>query len=287
MPCRRQLISHIKAFQNEVSKMGKCKKLLIGCMVAVITCVMWLISVSTQFGTKFAPIQRVKTYSYVGLNTAKTTEPASSDNTANLNTPVKTPSLTPVTAPPVDINTFGLDVSGLVNTPLSLSYAQIQSLPSVTVSMEIVCPGTLDEWDNWTGVPLSTLLNFAGLSPEASEVILRGMDGYFVQLPLATVMDRGVILAYRMNGLVLSPDRGYPLRLVVSGSEGADWLRWVTAIEVKPSLTSFTNSSPAIQNLRSNIPSSGSKLCGRFLSAVIVNYQIAEDTESKTEQNNS
>jgi hypothetical protein len=275
-----QLISHIKAFQNEVSKMGKCKKLLIGCMVAVITCVMWLVSACTQSGTEFAPIQRVKTSGHAGLNTTKTTESASSDNTVNLNAPTTSP-------PPVDINTFGLDVSGLVHTPLSLSYAQIQSLPSVTVSVEIVCPGTLDEWDNWTGVPLSTLLNSAGLSPEAGEVILRGIDGYFVQLPLATVMDRGVILAYRMNGLSLSPDRGYPLRLVVGGSEGSDWLRWVTAIEVKPGLTSFTNSSAAIQNLRINIPSSGSKLCSCFLSVAIVNYQIAEDTESKTGQNNS
>ncbi len=281
MPLRSQLISHIKAFQNEVSKMGKCKKLLIGCMVAVITCVMWLVSACTQSGTEFAPIQSVKTSGHAGLNTTKTTEPLSSNNTANLNAPAKPP------APPVDINSFGLDVSGLVHTPMSLSYAQIQSLPSITVSVEIVCPGTVDEWDNWTGVPLSTLLNSAGLSPEASEVILRGMDGYFVQLPLATVMDRGVILAYRMNGLSLSPDRGYPLRLVVGGNEGADWLRWVTSIEVKPGLTSFTNSSAAIQNLRINIPSSGSKLCSCFLTAAMVNYQIAEDTELKTGQNNS
>ena len=174
--------------------MGKCKKMLIGCGFAVITCVMWLVSACTQSGTEFAPIQHVKTSGHAGLNTTKTTEPASSDNTANLTGLAAMPSSTPATAPPVDINTFGLDVSGLVNTPLSLSYAQIQSLPSVTVSVEIVCPGALDEWDNWTGVPLSTLLNSAGLSPEAGEVIFRGTDGYFVQLPLSTVMDKGVIL---------------------------------------------------------------------------------------------
>ena len=267
--------------------MGKCKKMLIGCGFAVITCVMWLVSACTQSGTEFAPIQHVKTSGHAGLNTTKTTEPAISDNTANLTGLAATHSSTPATAQPVDINTFALDVSGLVNTPLTLSYAQIQSLPSVTVSAEIVCPGALDEWDNWTGVPLSTLLNSAGLSPEAGEVIFRGTDGYFVQLPLSTVMGKDVFLAYRMNGLVLSPDRGYPLRLVVGGSEGADWLRWVTAIEVKPDLTSFTNLSATIQNLRSNIPSSGSKLCSCFLAAAIGNYQIAEDTESKTGQNDS
>jgi DMSO/TMAO reductase YedYZ molybdopterin-dependent catalytic subunit len=155
------------------------------------------------------------------------------------------------------------------------------------VSTEIVCPGTLDEWDNWTGVPLSTLLNAAGLSPEAGEVIFTGSDGYFVQLPLSTVLGKGVFLAYQVNGQALSQDRGYPLRLVVGGSDGADWLRWVTSIQVKSNLTSFSNSSSILQNARSNIPTSGNKTCSCFLAATVVNYQVVQDMESKNDQSDS
>ena len=95
---------------------------------------------------------------------------------------------------------------------------------------------------------LSALFKEAGLATGASEVVFTGEDGYFVQLPLETVLESDVFLAYKMNGQTLSQDRGYPLRLVVGKSQGADWLRWVTKIEVKPALVSFTNSSAAIQN---------------------------------------
>jgi DMSO/TMAO reductase YedYZ molybdopterin-dependent catalytic subunit len=184
----------------------------------------------------------------------------------------------------IDINTYLLDINGLVNTPLSLSYTQIQTYSTVTLPVEIVCPGEEDEWDNWTGVPLSTLLNVAGLSPEASEVVFTGSDGYFVDLPLSTVMEKGVFLAYQMNGQALSQMRGYPLRLVVGGSEGADWLRWVTSIQVKSNLTSFSSSAAAIQNLRGNIPTSGSKTCSCLLAATVANYELVSEKEQNNDQ---
>ena len=121
---------------------------------------------------------------------------------------------------------------------------------------------------------LSTLLKEAGLATGASEVVFTGVDGYFVQLPLATVLEGDVFLAYKMNGQTLSPDRGYPLRLVVGKSQGADWLRWVTKIEVKTALVSFKNSAATIQKLSSNIPASGNKLCSCLLAAVITKGQL-------------
>ena len=152
-------------------------------------------------------------------------------------TPVETPTTTtepPIVTTPattttpfydIDINKYVLEINGFVNTSLSLSYAQIQTYPTVTLPVEIVCPGEEDEWDNWTGVPLSTLLNAAGLSPEASEVVFTGSDGYFVDLPLSTAMEKGVFLAYQMNGQALSQMRGYPLRLVATARRRLD-LHW-------------------------------------------------------------
>ena len=221
-----------------------------------------------------------------------TTAPPVVSTTTPSETPTTTTEAPIVTTQPtttipfydIDINTYLLDINGLVNTPLSLSYTQIQTYSTVTLPVEIVCPGEEDEWDNWTGVPLSTLLNVAGLSPEASEVVFTGSDGYFVDLPLSTVMEKGVFLAYQMNGQALSHMRGYPLRLVVGGSEGADWLRWVTSIQVKSNLTSFSSSAAAIQNLRGNIPISGSKTCSCLLAATVANYELVAEKEQNKDQ---
>jgi len=61
----------------------------------------------------------------------------------------------------------------------------------------------------------------------------------------------------------------------------------VTNIEVKSSLASISNPSDSIQNARSNVPTSGNKLCACFIPAVAANYRITQKTESKIEQSDS
>jgi DMSO/TMAO reductase YedYZ molybdopterin-dependent catalytic subunit len=202
------------------------------------------------------------------------TLPPTTAETAPPSNLVLTPSSPTVAPPPstitpsvydVDINTYSIAVTGMVNRPLSLSYEQIISYAAVTQTVEIVCPDTEDEFHDWTGVSVSTLLKEAGLVPGSSEVVFTGLDGFYVQLPVEFVLQDGIFLAYQMDGQILSRDRGYPVRLVVKGSLGAKWLRWVTKIEVKPALVSFSNYSAIIRNLRSNIPTAGNKLCSCLL----------------------
>jgi Sulfite oxidase and related enzymes len=310
-------------FGGEVGEMVKCKKLFIGCGLAVITCVMWLVSACTQFGANSVPSQPIKTSNSTITSSTTTTEtPTLSKSTMVVSPTTTTPSSTVTNSPPtptpttpaetptttteppavdnstqtttttpfydVDINSYTLTLNGAVSTSLSLSYSQILAYPAVTQTARIICPGEEDETDQWTGVPLSTLLNAAGLSPEASEVVFTGLDGYYVKLPLASVLDSGVFLAYQMNGQTLTWERGYPLRLVVTKNlVGSNWPRWVTSIEVKSNLASFSNSSAIFQNARSNIPISGNKTCSCFLAATVVNYQVVQDSESKTDQSNS
>jgi DMSO/TMAO reductase YedYZ molybdopterin-dependent catalytic subunit len=161
----------------------------------------------------------------------------------------------------VDIATFSLTIVGAVSTPLDLSYAQIQAYPPVTQTAEIICPDTEDEFDDWTGVPLSTLLKAAGLTAGAAEVVFTGVDGYHIQLPLETVLNDGVFLAYQMNGKTLTQDRGYPLRLVVIGWLGNYWMRWVTKIEVKSVLSTFNRNPAVIKQLSVSAVAAGIKLC--------------------------
>ena len=292
--------------------MAKGKDLIIGCGLAVVTCMMWLVSSYVHPSSNSVTVTPTLISSPPVTTSATTTETLSLGNSTTVittttaaqqpkvATSVPTENPTTTTAPPIistptpsegqtvpaDINSYLLYINGLVNNPQTLSYAQILALPVTIQTVEIACPDVIDETDQWTGVSMSTLLNAAGLMPEAGEVVLTGADGYYIILPLQTVLEKGVFLAYQMNGQDLSQDRGYPLRLVVTGMDGGDWLRWVTNIEVRQTLVSFSNSSSDIRNLSRNIPVNGSKLCSCFLARTALYYPVVEENDSKTDQTN-
>jgi DMSO/TMAO reductase YedYZ molybdopterin-dependent catalytic subunit len=288
----------------EVRQMVKIKKIFTGCGLGAVAGVMWLVSACTQSGVNSVPGQPIKTVSTGTTNSTTTSEPMTlsnaatilpsttttqpAENSAATNAPPATsvPALEGRTTP-VDIDSYVLNVTGLVNNPSALSYAQILTLPSITKKVGIYCPSVTRAADEWTGVPLSTILNVAGLTPDATEIYLIGADGYYTVLTLQTALAVNVFLAYRTNGQELSEERGYPLRLIDGGSDGQDWVRWVTNIEVKSSLASISNPSDSIQNARSNVPTSGNKLCACFIPAVAANYRITQKTESKIEQSDS
>ena len=97
----------------------------------------------------------------------------------------------------------------------------------------IICPGNFANNAEWTGVPVTTLLTEAGIKPEASEVTFSAMDKYQRTFSLQDIQQNGLFLAYRVNGQVLPKEHGYPIRLVVKGVYGAEWVKWIDHIEVK------------------------------------------------------
>lgn len=130
-----------------------------------------------------------------------------------------------------DINTYRLVVDGLVQNSLSLSYKDILARPQVTELVLLTCPGFF--WDNaeWTGTPLSLILEEAGPLPDAAEV--RFVSGsYSITLSLEEATADGVFLAYEVNGETLPVEHGYPLRLVARHQYGSKWVKWVEHIEV-------------------------------------------------------
>jgi DMSO/TMAO reductase YedYZ molybdopterin-dependent catalytic subunit len=273
--------------------MVKVKKIVTGCGLAAAACVMWLVAACTQSGTNSVPGQQSQVVSTGKTNSSSSNEPSTLGSAAaTLPSTTTSPPAASVPAvagrtTPADIDSYVLNVTGLVNNPLDLSYAQILSLPAVTLKVGIYCPSVTRAADEWTGVSLTTILNTAGLTPDATEVYLIGADGYYTVLTLQNALAGNVFLAYQTNGQSLTEDRGYPLRLIDGGNNGQDWVRWITNIEVKSSLSSVSNLSGSIQNPRSNIPASGSKLCACFIPAVAANYRAAQETESKTEQTDS
>jgi DMSO/TMAO reductase YedYZ molybdopterin-dependent catalytic subunit len=96
----------------------------------------------------------------------------------------------------------------------------------------------------WTGVPLSALLERAGLQADACEIVLEGADrgmpkegalppkpiSYVWSVPRAKAMQPEVLIAYQMNGRDLSPDHGFPLRAIVPGHYGMASVKWLTNI---------------------------------------------------------
>lgn len=151
-----------------------------------------------------------------------------------------------------------LMVHGLVKRSLIFTMDDIVRFPSETHIYFMECSGnTSRDWRSpvsktvqethgliscceWTGVRLSTLLDEAGLLPEAQWVLGEGADasGHTRSLPLAKCLD-DTLAVYAQNGEMLRPEQGYPLRLIVPGWEGNVSVKWLRRLKFgdKPFMT--------------------------------------------------
>jgi len=157
--------------------------------------------------------------------------PAEVDNSGLPITPVEALNITGH-AQEVDIEEYRLRVDGLVENPLSLAYEDIVAYPAVTEVVLLICQGFFVDNAEWSGIPVSIILAEAGIKPEAKKVSFHALDGYTTTLDLDVAQREGVFLAHTVNGQVLPREHGYPLRLVVKGQYGSDWVKWVERIKV-------------------------------------------------------
>ena len=77
---------------------------------------------------------------------------------------------------------------------------------------------------------LTDLFELTGVQPETTTVIFSAVDGYTTSLPLETVIDKQLIMAYQANGIDLPPEMGYPFIIVAEDKLGYKWARWVDEI---------------------------------------------------------
>lgn len=118
--------------------------------------------------------------------------------------------------PAFDETTWDFEVSGLVENPFKLTYAELKALRTPDVRADMHCVTGWSTLDNaWTGVSFRTLAERAGVKPEAKWVIAHCEYGYTSDLSLEAVMDDDVLVAWAHNGEDLAPEHGFPLRLVV------------------------------------------------------------------------
>jgi DMSO/TMAO reductase YedYZ molybdopterin-dependent catalytic subunit len=188
--------------------------------------------------------------------------------------------------PDLEPASWRLHLGGLVDRPLSFSLAQLRAMPSASAVVTLECagngraglkpPAPGEQWGNgavstaeWTGVPLTEVLDRAGVQATAREVRFRGADRGQVDghsghvhfersLPVNLLGQAGALLAYAMNGEELPAQHGYPLRLVVPGWYAVASVKWLTEIELIAQPFRGTSRPTGTTSTGSHSPCSGS-----------------------------
>jgi DMSO/TMAO reductase YedYZ molybdopterin-dependent catalytic subunit len=161
--------------------------------------------------------------------------------------------------PTIDLDTWRLSIGGCVNRPIELTWNELNDLPQRTLLATLECAGNgrsfLKQrvpgvpWGagavahaEWSGVPLSAVLEQAGVADDAIEIVCEGADrgtepdhpepmSFARSLPLKKAVHRDTLLALRMNGEPLTPSHGFPVRLLVPGWYGVASVKWLTRLE--------------------------------------------------------
>lgn len=126
-----------------------------------------------------------------------------------------------------------LSIEGLVERPGSYSLADLKRLPSRTQITKHVCEEGWTAIAEWTGVPLSRILDAAGLLPKARFVTFHSYDEWVDCLDLFDALHPQTLLAYGMNGRDLAVPHGAPVRLRVERQVGYKSMKYLQRIVVK------------------------------------------------------
>lgn len=153
--------------------------------------------------------------------------------------------------PDIDPAKHRLVIHGMVRQPLEFTMEDIVRYPAVSRFYFMECSGNgLTDWlkaasvtvqqthgllsgGQWTGIPVAWLLDEAGIDPKAAWVLAEGADGaaHVRSMPMKKMMD-DCMLVYALNGEMLRPENGYPLRLFVPGWEGNVCVKWLRRLKV-------------------------------------------------------
>ena len=133
--------------------------------------------------------------------------------------------------PDTDLAAWTFEVTGEVETPLSLSWDELLRLPAVEVTQDIHCVTRWSKFDlTFKGVPWSAVRSLVGQKPGARFAIAHAEAGFTANVPIEFLEDERALLAYEADGEPLTKEHGWPLRLVVPGKyfwKSAKWLRGI------------------------------------------------------------
>jgi DMSO/TMAO reductase YedYZ molybdopterin-dependent catalytic subunit len=146
---------------------------------------------------------------------------------------------TALVVPRVDVDSWRLRVTGMVQQPLELTFDELTAMGTEEHWTTLCCVsnevgGGLIGNALWSGVPLRQVLDRAGVDDAASQIVGRSVDGFTAGFPTSAAYDgRAALLAVAMNGEPLPVEHGFPLRLVVPGLYGyVSATKWLSDLEL-------------------------------------------------------
>ena len=140
--------------------------------------------------------------------------------------------------PSVDAGDWRLTIGGLVDSPMELTFAELQNRFEVVQEYSVLTcvsnelGGDLIGNSAWGGVRLAEVLGAADVSTDAVDVVFRAADGYSDSIPVERAMDPSVLIAVSQNGQPLRQEHGFPCRIRIPAIYGMKNVKWVESIEL-------------------------------------------------------
>ena len=137
--------------------------------------------------------------------------------------------------PKLDLARWDLAFFGAVESPKSWTWEQFRALPAVVVAADMHCVTRWSRLDNaWEGVSVREVMKHVALKPEARFVLVHSEHGFTTNLPIEDFLGEDCLFAWSHDGRPLTPDHGWPLRLVIPrlyAWKSAKWIRGVEFLE--------------------------------------------------------
>jgi DMSO/TMAO reductase YedYZ molybdopterin-dependent catalytic subunit len=133
----------------------------------------------------------------------------------------------------IDVENYTLRITGLITNSTSYTYDEI--LNRYQNYEKVVTLDCVEGWSVtilWEGFLVKDLLAEAEPLANAEVVIFHAYDGYTTSLPIDYIRDNNILMAYKMNDVILPAARGFPFQLVAESKWGYKWIKWITEIEL-------------------------------------------------------
>jgi DMSO/TMAO reductase YedYZ molybdopterin-dependent catalytic subunit len=139
--------------------------------------------------------------------------------------------------PSIDASQWKLELSGLVDHPMTLTLDDIRSRPADSEYITLSCisnyiGGDLISTTLFTGIRLKDLLEEAGMQAGAKELHIESVDGFYESVVMEDMMDERTLLVFEMNGEPLPIAHGFPLRIYIANHYGMKQPKWIERMEV-------------------------------------------------------
>ena len=134
--------------------------------------------------------------------------------------------------PDIDISRWTFTISGLVEKERKIDYQEFISLPQVKVFADIHCVTGWSKLNNlWEGVSTSIIQQLVRILPEAKFVMVHSAGGFTTNLSINDFLQPDVLFAFKHNNELLTPEHGYPVRLIVPRLYFWKSAKWVVGAE--------------------------------------------------------